>query len=250
MGMFVRQSLLNALGLNGGKEAIDKLPAGPDAKKLAGELRRLHGELKAFVAESLSDSFTASIEIATPSDSLGNDELAYGFLPPGSAAIEGGDVEQTMSEFETARDELEQIAQRAFSISPRLGAMESFTEENELEKPELKDVRDPLDELLEDPLMNRIDKYLSMSKLDGAKNESTYDDEPDDEIFDVPLPSTDKPTRQAANSGDGKLQTRRETADPTPPSPQPPRPSQVPPSTGNGPAQGGLSGGPPPRRRQ
>lgn len=252
MGMFVRQRLLAALGIEGAQPVPAKLTAGPDVKRITGELRRLHGELKSFVAESLANSYIGPD--GSPSDPAGasafeSGALALGFLPAAAASGPAAltNVEQAMAEFEQARDELEQIAQRAFAISPRLGAMEDFPESEQPPPEEPKPVvdRDPLDELLEDPLISRIDAILTKSRGEEPRDEQD-EQQPDssgeveeDDVFDVPLPISEKALK--------KQETPRWTEE-TPPAP-PPAPPPPPPGPLGGPP-GGISGGPPPRRRQ
>jgi hypothetical protein len=253
MGMFVRQSLLSALGIDGQSQPPTSLTAGPDVKRVTNELRRLHAELKTFVAESLNNVYIGPAAEPVPADSLYQEgTLAQPALTSISTFL---NVEETMAEFEQARDELEQMAQKAFAISPRLGPMEDIQEpaqapatEQDSGKENPAVGRDPLDELLEDPLMARLDDYASKSRGDLAERavenaEGKETDEPEEEeIFDVPLPMSERPARQA--------QVLREQNKEDPPPAPPPPPPPPPPRPGSGPPPTGLSGGPPPRRRQ
>lgn len=102
MGMFVRQQLLAALGIEGTMESAPQI----DLEPALADLRRLHGELKGFVAESLA-SFKTDMLVDTAS-AEGNpaaDDLMAALAP-------------------LLDDELEKTAQQTFAISPRLGAME------------------------------------------------------------------------------------------------------------------------------
>jgi hypothetical protein len=262
MGMFVRQRLLSALGIDSQLLPAGQKPTGaPDINKISGDLRRLHGELKIFVSESLANTY-----IGPPPDNnhqlisveASDLQLESGFLPaaaPGEP-ISVADLDETMAVFEQARDELEQMAQRAFAISPRLGPIADF--EGSEPKPESEEQtedlpkapRDPLDELLEDPLMTRIDDYLSRARRQSAELATEItDEEPltdsageaeEDEIFDVPLPLTDRPA---------KLTEQAKKVEEQPPEPQTSQPPP-PPGRSSGNPPGGISGGPPPRRRQ
>ena len=57
---FVQQKLLSVLGLDNAQPPLSKPVADPDFQNTTVELRRLHAELKAFVAESLAGSAAAS----------------------------------------------------------------------------------------------------------------------------------------------------------------------------------------------
>jgi hypothetical protein len=105
MGIFVRQKLLAALGIEGAPGA--DAASGPQPENIeaaVSQVRRLHGELKMFVAESLSmyslDAMGEQITIAISSDAAAIDEAAS-----------------------TANDALENVADRTFAISPRLGSI-------------------------------------------------------------------------------------------------------------------------------
>lgn len=260
MGMFVRQRLLSALGIDGQTPPAEKQAgSGPDIKRISGDLRRLHGELKVFVAESLANAYIGhsgdhNQMITIEASDVG---LVSGFMPAPdpSEPISLADLDETMAVFEQARDELEQMAQRAFAISPRLGPIADF-EQPEPEPADdhtttAKSERDPLDELLEDPLMTRIDDYLNRARrqqiefeneaLDEEPLTESSDQDEEDETFDVALPLTDRPAKAKEST-----QTTTEPSNELPQSPPPPPPPARP--AGNPP--GGISGGPPPRRRQ
>jgi len=289
MGMFVRQKLLTALGVEGSPEPATKAPSGQDLKRLAAELSRLHGELRAFVAESLVNNLVVEEQAseaaaetdtgsATPDYDLASDwpenddrlsELDYSEpdLPTAPASGRQGQktppsAGQAIMEFEQAQDDLEGLAQRAFAISPRLGALQEYGENDEkfeLEPDQSGRSEDPLDDLLDDPGSKTVDGHRHSSDLGVAgggevESDSTSnsddEDEDEDEIIDVPLP--------IGESSQLKQEWRRrdETkAPPAPPSrkiPQPPPPNPPKPSAGgsSGPSSPPFSGGPPPRRRQ
>ncbi len=260
MGMFVRQRLLSALGIDGQPPAAEKqASSGPDVKKISGDLRRLHGELKVFVAESLANAYIGHAGdhnqmITIEASEVG---LVSGFMPAPDPAeqISLADLDETMAVFEQARDELEQMAQRAFAISPRLGPIADFEQsENEPAEQDTnmpKGDRDPLDELLQDPLMTRIDDYLNRARRQQVESEQALvDEEPftedsdeieEDETFDVALPLAERPAKTKEST-----QTTDEPPAELPASPPPP----APPARSSGNPPGGISGGPPPRRRQ
>ncbi|MBI4533401.1 MAG: hypothetical protein HY711_05585, partial [Candidatus Melainabacteria bacterium] len=122
------------------------------------------------------------------------------------------------------RDELEQIAQRAFAISPRLGAMEGPADKVK--------GSDPLEELLAEASTSSPGKAEQQA-------EEISDVEPEaEEIFDVSLPLKEKSGRSTAYQMDEKNQGQ-------PKDKLSPPGKQTPGTTGPP-----FSGGPPPRRRQ
>jgi hypothetical protein len=111
MGIFVRQKLLAALGIEGAEKGGQVGEAAPkDIQPLVEELRQLHCDLKSFVAESLS--------IYIPET---------GGQPIEALSVS---VEQSHSPSDVGEDEVEQAAKRAFAISPRLGAVEAPASES------------------------------------------------------------------------------------------------------------------------
>lgn len=156
MGMFVRQRLLAALGIEGeiereGRGRVDLQPA-------VSELKRLHLELRGFVAESLAMYLDTDVSDTT---AVGGDpdpmfaaRSPNNEQPPApgyvesltfeeSEQVESEDFEEvdaaavdSTPEPESERppelaaepvirdDELEKLADRTFAISPRLGAIE------------------------------------------------------------------------------------------------------------------------------
>jgi hypothetical protein len=104
MGMFVRQHLLAALGIEGVQETASAL----DLEPALTDLKRLHGELKGFVAESLASFGTDFLaESNPPFDSDQAPDALMAALAP------------------LLDDDMEKTAEQTFAISPRLGAMES-----------------------------------------------------------------------------------------------------------------------------
>jgi hypothetical protein len=140
MGIFVRQKLLQSLGIEGGK--TDKTNSNNDIKIVVQELKQLHSELKSFVAQSLS--------------MYNNQNLPLPQNPTHQPTI----------------DDLEELAEKTFAISPRLGPIENTT-------------RDPLHELLGSeefpPATNSNDDD------EDEYDEGEYDQGEDDNEISVPL---------------------------------------------------------------
>lgn len=203
MGMFVRQRLLAALGIEGEPErqggTVDLQPA-------VSELKRLHSELRGFVAESLAMYLDDSI--SSPGQEVtGDPDLMFGAgnpevrtLPGIDPAVESVEDTHDLAEQESAEplfetspaddsdydepfgsdddellpppavaneaqsrtlgtvasiqnDELENLAERTFAISPRLGAIEPPAVPAPIIRPITPvnaqgQLRDPLSELL------------------------------------------------------------------------------------------------------
>jgi hypothetical protein len=105
MGIFVRQKLLAALGIEGAAIGEAPIVGGQNVEASLLQIRRLHGELKTFVAESLS---------------LYNLEETVNASAVSSPA-------QTESLPSVGTDVLEGVAAKAFAISPRLGPIGEST---------------------------------------------------------------------------------------------------------------------------
>lgn len=112
MGIFVRQQLLSALGIEGKLGAVEKQVAGPEILPLVDELRRLHADLKTFVAESLVDY----VPEGSGAESAADEPSEQAARVDAGSADTGLPMEQ--------EDELERLAGRTFAISPRLGPVE------------------------------------------------------------------------------------------------------------------------------
>jgi hypothetical protein len=270
MGIFVRQKLLAALGIEGATaSALGKKPGSASMVRLSGELKRVHGELKSFVAESLSrayveeplevvvqtpveeeqpvfDDFPAvlaelpDVDSGLPEAATGGLEFAY--FPGASMTLdESGpptSFEEALREFEQAQDDLEQLARKAFAISPRLGSLESPGSLDEIAlHAARKKVTDPLEELLDEE--SSAQNIENLESEDGD-DELTDNDEVD-EVFDVPLPIPMRPPQPV----DTAL-PEMPASPPLPPSPPPPPP--LPRTLGS--PDSPFSGGPPPRKRQ
>lgn len=195
MGMFVRQTLLQALGLEAGLE-----PRSEKDRKIEPalmELKRLQREVQDFVAESLyqfNEVVQADLVHAEKSELMEAGESELAPLPEkmaGLAAYETASDPEPLAIAESAQaaafqsdtagsaaifkndlDELEETAARVFAISPRLGTSAA---EN------AKTKRDPLADLLED------DEKIQDKSADQIQSSSASFSEEDDDSYDVPL---------------------------------------------------------------
>jgi hypothetical protein len=142
VGTFAREKLLSAVGLNLGSKNL-KATRAQDLTSVTGELKRLHRELQIFIAESLSAKDygyvvngpqTANPPGDTTSGTSSNDQnlSAPPFEEDSAAALQ---------DYGQSAKAAEELAERAFIISPRLGAIEEIADEP-------MDFSDPLDELL------------------------------------------------------------------------------------------------------
>ncbi|HEY9869815.1 MAG TPA: hypothetical protein V6D08_11665 [Candidatus Obscuribacterales bacterium] len=234
MGMFVRQQLLAALGIEGTALPPANAAAVPDMKLVAGELKRLHAELKTFVAESLSQAYVTEQPqapyqavaehqgVPAPGEGLPAQYDEEPAEPPADASDAfPSPSERTAEEpsvFAEAQDKLEQFARRAFAISPRLGAIEMPGELTRQPAEQASAKRDPLEDLLDDASAAAPERAGAGDRAEVLPEAlvGEGDDEADeDAVFDVPLSLSERARRA--------------------------RPSSGPPD---------LSGGPPPKRRQ
>ena len=157
VGLFIRQRLLAALGLDG-HEPNSEHERNPDWQRIAGQLRRLHRELQVFIAESIVADFDAALEqqgLRMPEENFLTEgapflpDYDYDYQPREQQAQSGSAPGvEAPAKFDAAADDLEKLADRAFAISPRLGALEPIDVR-------AKTMRDPLDELLGEPLSVR-----------------------------------------------------------------------------------------------
>lgn len=194
MGVFVRQKLLAALGIEG--TLSDERIAGADGTEvdldaIVADLKRMHGELKAFVAESLS---LYSPEAFGQSESAPDDDSeqlnVFGMIEPADDPM----VSQAVADAESIdNDELEKVADRAFAISPRLGAIADqapppspLTEtNNSLSRHEVHYRRDVHRE--HQPAVDPLAKLLSSDDLVKKPIPKAQPIDDDDEEFNVPL---------------------------------------------------------------
>jgi hypothetical protein len=124
MGVFVRQKLLAALGIEG--SLADERITGADGAdvdldEIVADLKRMHGELKAFVAESLSPY---AAEAFGQSEQAPDDDSEQLNVFQMVDEVEDPLVSQAVADVESIHnDELEKVADRTFAISPRLGSI-------------------------------------------------------------------------------------------------------------------------------
>ncbi len=264
MGMFVRQKLLAALGIEGSlapSSGGDSALSPQAVNQILTELHRLHGELRGFVAESVSHY---SIEP----------------LSERSAAQSGSGTDSAADNAGVIADDFEDLAGRTFAISPRLGAIESPQVVSE-SAPEISEVplglRDPLEVLLSEESLPRLSK--------PDKPTALVSDDDDEEEY-VPLSIRQKRSQMAsaqkaaassetsaasgtADQSTGTAETAAATnkdadaaaanaatgedkANDTEDEPLP-KPVLRPPPPGSSNSSGGntpFSGGPPPKRRK
>lgn len=241
MGMFVRQKLLAALGIEGNltPTTAGQQPLSPQAvNQILMELHRLHGELRGFVADSV-----APYSIEPPVDKS-------------AAATLGAPLPETSP----ISDDFEELAGRTFAISPRLGELESPPAVVDSLPDPLESVlslRDPLEVLLNEESMPK------MSKPEKGDKQLLIDD--DDEQEYIPLSQRQKRSEKAGTTaepavaqqsikdGPDKDGTPSALADEDAEGSEIPQPNlrsqdSQPPNNvgGNTP----FSGGPPPKRRR
>lgn len=125
MGMFVRQQLLEALGIDtsGSNKGLQR-----DLEPVKADLKRIHSELREFVAEALatySNEFSLENEVDAVSVEF-QEGLPFEVEDPGPGLEE---AEQNEGNFPDR--ELEESAASTFAISPRLGVVEQDLEQEE-----------------------------------------------------------------------------------------------------------------------
>jgi hypothetical protein len=149
----------------------------------------------------------------------------------------------SQSTFEPGADRLEQLADRAFAISPRLGALDG-------------DSQDPLDDLLEDSLLKR-EQEREDEAADEAADAAEEKPLPEADMsaagepqlepdvlaaWEEALPERDVPTAEAAPAATGN-DTEKENVDTS-------AESSADTSYESDPSSPPISGGPPPRKRR
>lgn len=146
MGMFVRQQLLVALKLEGQQQSADGNQV--EMEPIVSELKRLHGELREFVIESLAtysdsllggeESFVVSVEMPTgmpfqvenPAQVETNQAQIESSLRSENPPRVESPVDSESLLHRSFADELEATAEKTFAISPRLGRVETNDEAN------------------------------------------------------------------------------------------------------------------------
>lgn len=251
MGMFVRQKLLAALGIEGSlaPAAGGDSSLSPQAvNQILTELHRLHGELRGFVAESVAHY---SIE-----------PLAE--RPAAQSGVSGSGSDSAAGNAGVIADDFEELAGRTFAISPRLGPIESPQVVSD-PAPEIAEaplaLRDPLEALLSEEALPRLSK--------PDKPTALVSDDDDEEEY-VPLSIRQKRSQMAsaqksavsaetpdatnkdADAATANAATGEDEASDTEDEPLP-KPVLRPPPPGSSSSSGGntpFSGGPPPKRRK
>lgn len=185
MGMFVRQQLLEALGIEGQAGGAGKIELEP----VVSELKRLHYELKEFVSESLS-AYSVQYDLQKETDAVPVEMepgLPFVAESPSSASIEAD------AKSPSVFDELEEAASRAFAISPRLGAIEADSKSESIQHSGREDFaepdksRVPLVDSNSQTRRDPLSELLSASEVGSADREEALLDDPDDDTYDVPL---------------------------------------------------------------
>jgi hypothetical protein len=284
VGLFIRQRLLAALGLDG-HDAPEPERGGPDWQRISGQLRRLHRELQVFIAESVSsdtgnindqplimpeENFLTEGAPVMPNynyDYQANRAAVSQPPPPPVAPV------KNVPAFDAKSDEMEKLADRAFAISPRLGALESIDTR-------AKDLQDPLKDLLGEPLESHADDDDEQEETPAVEDETAAVEEADEDQADTEetstvddqleddedsLQPTAQPSHQAAaaagfpdmttqplagdNEVDQRLQRSSATNDEIDTQAEDEAQTEEPKDMGNPPAPPPISGGPPPRKR-
>lgn len=247
MGMFVRQKLLAALGIEGSlapSQTGDAALTPQAVSQILTELHRLHAELRGFVAESVAHYSIEPIAEKEPGSSSATEEPAMS-------------------------DDFEELAGRTFAISPRLGALESpqVVPESEQVDPleAVPPLRDPLDVLLNEdslrrlskpdkPLINSIadeddeEEYIPLSLRQKRSEKAESEKSGPTPAASVTAPATDDKAEDERESGASIAAAEDEDEEELPkpilrePPPQPP--------SGSGGNTQPFSGGPPPKRRK
>ncbi|HEY9774759.1 MAG TPA: hypothetical protein V6C81_13440 [Planktothrix sp.] len=193
VSVFVRQRLLSSLGLDG-QEAVTDTTSAPDWQHIAGQLRRLHRELQVFIAESMANNQLA--DEAEPPKFIVPEEnfvskggpILVEYNPAHQRYVEqrqalnlqqptntGAAATPTkVPPLDVSSDEMEQLADRAFAISPRLGAIESA--------PVAPAKYDPLQDLLEEKLVRKAEEHEQGDEEVDDQLESEEVDESSEEI--------------------------------------------------------------------
>ena len=292
VGLFIRQRLLAALGLDGHDSAAEP-ERGPDWQRISGQLRRLHRELQVFIAESIAgdlNNLTLEQPLRMPEENfltdgaplmpgynyeyqeaMRNQAAAY----PPAAPPPPAPSNKSAASFDSKSDDMEKLADRAFAISPRLGALEQINTR-------AKELQDPLQDLLgqsldvaaqsdddeDDTEEQELDETLAAAPAEddeetaaadsdqperysltaaqtAGQRQANYEEDPDaaDDLTDPNQQSPasdDEPTDidQRSSATNDEIDTEADERSPTEPR-----------DMGNPPAPPPISGGPPPRKR-
>ena len=192
--MFARNQLLSALG------AGQLSPQGREkARRLGLELRRLHEELKGFLADSSPASEAVELPRAVEESTEGNGAWAgdpaepaettfssptrfsFGRMaPPRTSNIFPGYHRSSAHASSDSDDDLEEMAGKAFAISPRLGAFvpptpisaENFAPVQAEQSAEVETMQTPLAEEIPSPVVQEAQEELPSEPLDPVPSSS------------------------------------------------------------------------------
>jgi len=283
VGLFIRQRLLSALGLDGHDSAAET-ERGPDWQRISGQLRRLHRELQVFIAESIATDVNQTLEqpLRMPEENFLTDGApvmpGYNYeyqeamrnqaaaFPP-AAPTPPAPTNKSAASFDSKSDDMEKLADRAFAISPRLGALEQINTR-------AKELQDPLQDLLGQSLdvaaqSDDDEDDIEEQELDETLEAAPAEDDQETAAADL-LTAAQTAGRQANYEED--LDAAEDLTDPNQQSPSSDdesteidqrssatndeidteadeRSQTEPRDMGNPPAPPPISGGPPPRKR-
>jgi len=263
IGQFVKERLIALLKLEGGPDTshaeltegtVDQVRQA-EIKVVTSELNRLHKELKVFVEESLaSDRFAGQMTVQAGGRTIvakeenflsdgvplvAENSWEYGsepFLPESMVPFQstpfGGPAppELNMGDPLQAQDEFEDLADRAFAISPRLGTIAAPARGSLGEA-------DPLADLLENELLAQASTAEDLSNI--------YEEEPEEEALDEAAETLAAEEDQEVVNETIEDPPEESGEDPSDSS-SPGRHHRKP----TGPQNSPFSGGPPPKRRQ
>ncbi|MDR3613725.1 MAG: hypothetical protein P4L53_09160 [Candidatus Obscuribacterales bacterium] len=174
VGTYAREKLLAAVGLNLGSKNL-KATRAQDLTSVTGELKRLHRELQIFIAESLSAKDYGYIVNGQPQADLQRSTTSSTSQsnPDQESATSESAAVGPLKDYGQNAKEAEELAERAFIISPRLGAIEEVFDEP-------MDFSDPLDELLGE-YDEAATPLAASSLLNAMENQQTPKEEKEEE---------------------------------------------------------------------
>lgn len=227
MGIFVRQQLLTALGLdNAAAPKAAGSPSTPNIKRVLGELNRLHAEVQLFAAEALAQPYNEMIgemldadnelELAPPPTDAPLPPTAE---TPSNRSASTFALHNVLADFADAAEELADLALKGLELAPRRGILESPGNPDELLKGADPQTSDPLQDILQAPAEQKP----------ATANPETEKTEAEPEQFNY---------------------VRVPPQMPIPPAPPPPAHDDSAPKRPSGGGHPGISGGPPPRKRR
>jgi hypothetical protein len=188
VGAFLREQLVTSLGVEGDAAALGAVP---NWQLIGGQVRRLHRELQLFIAESSSiPEEEEDLPFIVDEDSLtpeGEPEPPPTFVPSIKAPEiqDSAAVKNLVEPAKVPADAMEELAERAFAISPRLGAL------------------DPLQGLLEESLLNPLEE-----NDEDVNDEDVNDEELDQDDDGQPEPEDEPPIAQPTATQSGTRRTQ------------------------------------------